>query len=366
MKNYDLVVVGSGAGLMVLEAALEQGMSCAIVEKDKFGGTCLTKGCIPSKMLVYPADLIREAQAAKRVGLDFSPPAVDWTRISDRMWEQISHNESIEKRLRETDGLTVYKGIGKFIDKNTMRVTYNDGGTSDIFTAKRYILAAGARTNVPNIDGLSATGFVTSESFFGDKFPNTPWKSLLIVGGGPISAEFAHIFSAVGTKVTVLQSGERLLNAEEEEVSEFVKTQFENNGISVITNASVRSAGRSGQEKTLVYMDKVTEKENLVSGEEIFIATGVRSNGDSLNLEQAGVDVDPRGYIVTNDYLETSQNNIWAIGDINGKYQFRHKANYEASILIHNMISAAEEKKPLATKPFHGRSIRIHRSHMSG
>ena len=114
MKQYDLAVVGSGAGLMVLEEALSQGLRCALIEESKLGGTCLTKGCIPSKMLVYPADFIREAQHSRRFGVEVGTPSIDWNTISTRMWEQIDFHQTIEENLKQTANLTLYKGRGSF------------------------------------------------------------------------------------------------------------------------------------------------------------------------------------------------------------------------------------------------------------
>ena len=116
MKKYDLIIIGTGAGLMVLEEALAQGYHCAIIEKNKFGGTCLTKGCIPSKMLVYPADLIRETEEATRIGLDFKSPIINWEKISKRLWKQINYSEKIEKEFSEEKNLDIYKGTAEFVD----------------------------------------------------------------------------------------------------------------------------------------------------------------------------------------------------------------------------------------------------------
>ena len=344
MINYDYVIIGSGAGLMVLESALSSGFNCAIIENSKFGGTCLTKGCIPSKMLVYPADLIREAREGKKIGIDFAPPSIDWAKISSRMWAQIGHSEAIEKSLDGTDGLSVYKGTGEFTGENTMRVKYKDGSYSSEFSADNFIIAAGAHSYIPAIEGLEEVGYVISETFFGEKFPSKPWKSLIIVGGGPVGCEFANIFSAFGTKITLIQAGNRVLKSEDEEISAFVTSQFEHNEIDVITNVKIISAATSGNGKTLTIEDGAGNR-RVIEGEEIFISAGVRSNGDSLGLDKTGVEVDSRGWITTNEYLETSQQNIWALGDINGKYQFRHKANFEAGILIKNIFGYGEKKK---------------------
>ncbi len=344
MINYDYVIIGSGAGLMVLESALSSGYNCAIVENSKFGGTCLTKGCIPSKMLVYPADLIREAREGKKIGLDFAQPSVDWGKISSRMWAQIGHSEAIEKFLDGADGLSVYKGTGEFTGENTMRVKYKDGSYSAEFSADNFIIAAGAHSFVPAIDGLEDAGYLVSETFFGDKYPSKPWKSLIIVGVGPIGCEFANIFSAFGTKITLLQAGDRILKAEDEEISAFVASQFEHNNIEVITNVKILSAGTNETGKTLTIEDGSGNR-RVIEGEEIFVSAGIRSNGDSLALDKAGVALDSMGWVITNEYLETSQKNIWALGDINGKYQFRHKANFEAGVLIKNLFGYGEKKK---------------------
>jgi mycothione reductase len=345
MKKYDLAVIGSGAGLMLVEAALQRGWKCAIIEKSKFGGTCLTKGCIPSKMLVYPADMIREAQAAGRVGLDFTEPQIHWDTISQRMWNQIDYSKMILENLKKTPGLDVYEGEGAFTGPGTMRVRLKDGEYSEEFAAERFVIAAGARSFIPPIDNLEQAGYVTAETFFGEKFPKTPWKRLVIVGGGAIGAEFAHIFSALGTRVTVVEMQKRLISTEEEEISAFVERQFTRNGIEVLTGFKALFAESGPGGKALVLEDASTGERRRVDADEIFISSGVRSNGDLLNLEKTGVATDERGWIKTDEYLETSQPGIYAIGDINGKYQFRHTANHEAVLLIGNLFGEDERKK---------------------
>ncbi len=345
MKKYDLAVIGSGSGLMVMEAALNAGLTCAVVEKAKFGGTCLNKGCIPSKMLVYPADLMREAHDAGRIGLHFAPPGTDWARVAHRMWKQINHNEQIRDSLLSTEGLAVYQGTASFTGEHTILVTYEDGKPAEEFEAAQIVLAPGARSFVPNVEGLEAAGYITSETFFGDRFPNKPWKSLILIGGGAIGAEFAHIFSAFGTKVTLVEMKPHILPTEEEEISLFVEKQFRKNGITVLNNTKLLSAGLAGGEKSVTVEDMATGQKQTITAEEIFVASGVRSNGDLLQLEKAGIKTDSRGYIETDEYLQTNKSHIWAIGDINGKFQFRHKANYEAGILMNNLFGRGEKKQ---------------------
>lgn len=344
MKKYDLAVIGSGAGLMLIEAALQNNLKCAIIEKSKFGGTCLTQGCIPSKMLVYPADLIREAQRADKVGLEYAAPKIDWDKIAGRMRKQIDFHERIEKSLFSAANLTVYKGTGEFTGPQTMRVL-NNGVYSDEFESSKFIIAAGARSFVPPIPGLEETGYLVYETFFDIKFPSAPWKSLVIIGCGAIGAEFAHIFSSMGTKVTVVEMNERILPAEEEEISEFVKKQFGAYNIDVLTGARAVSVSKNGSGKKVVVENIASGNKTNIDCDEIFVASGIRSNSDLLNLGKTNVQADSKGWIVTNGYLETTQKNIWALGDINGKYQFRHKANLEAEILTHNLFIHEKQKE---------------------
>lgn len=343
MKHFDIVIVGSGAGLMVMEAALSKGLSCAIIEKAKFGGTCLNRGCIPSKMLVYPADFIREAEESQRIGIRMPRPEIDWDGISKRMWGQIGFNKSIEKSLQEIPNLTMYKGSGAFTGPNNMVISC-EGKADEIIYGDKFIIAAGARTFIPSVEGLESAGYVTSETFFGEKFPKKLWKSLAIIGGGAIGAEFAHIFSAFGTKVTIIARS-NILNKEEDEVAQFVGKQFIKNGVEVLSDSTILSVSASDGKKHITIQNSITKEHTVVECEEILVASGVKSNADTLALEKAGVAVDKRGWINTNPYLETSNSNVWALGDINGKYQFRHKANYEAQILIHNLFSEKNKKE---------------------
>ncbi|MDD4773924.1 MAG: FAD-dependent oxidoreductase [Eubacteriales bacterium] len=346
--NFDVVIIGSGAGLMLVEAALANGLKCALVENSGFGGTCLTKGCIPSKMLVYPADLIREAQSGERVGLTFAPPEIDWQKISDRMWKQINYSDRMEEGLRHTQNLTVFKGTGEFVSPDTMKVRSDSGVYSAEFKGSKFIIAAGARSFVPPMDGLEQAGYLTYESFFGDKYPSEPWKRLVIIGGGAIGAEFTHIFSALGTKVSLVEMNTRLLPTEEEEISAFVKRQFETNGVDVFTGSKAISVSTGENGKTVIVEDTATGSKTDIVCDEIFIASGIRSNSDTMKIENTGVSVDAKGWIITNELLETSVKNIWAIGDINGKYQFRHKANREAEILAHNLFGGHRTKKTMS------------------
>lgn len=344
MKVYDLIIIGSGAGLMVMEEGLKNGLSCAVIERGKMGGTCLTKGCIPSKMLVYPADFIRESQDSERFGVASTNPVPDWKRISERVWEQIDFHVQIEHSLNQIPGLTVYKGTASFEDSHIIRIDYGDGRDPDFIRGKKIVIATGARSFVPELPGLKEAGYLTSETFFGDKYPDHPWKSLIILGSGAISAEFAHIFSAMGTKVTLVARSSRILKLEEEEVSLFVQDRFARDGIRILTDTVALSAVKRDGLKVVVVENRVTGEKQELAAEEILVAMGTQSTTDLLAPEKAGIRTDNQGWIETNEYLETSREGIYAIGDINGKFQLRHKANHEALVLSHNLFSGLERK----------------------
>ncbi len=345
MDNYDLVVIGSGAGLNVLNTGLQMNMKCALIEDTKLGGTCLTRGCIPSKVLVHPADLIREAQHATKVGIQFDVKKVDWDLIAKRMWEQIDENKQMEEGLSTVPNLKLYRGIGEFNGEYEMKVKLNDSsGHSEPFKGKRFVIASGARTFIPPIEGIEDVGYITNRSFFGDKFPKKPWKSLIIIGGGVIAAEFAHIFSAIGTDVTIVEMLPRLVATEEPEISAFLEKNFKKY-INVLVNYKAIKSEKKGNIKVITIEHMKTGEKKEVTGEEILVAAGRRSNADLLKVENTGIETDDRGWIKTNQFLETNKKNIWCIGDANGLYQFRHKANYESEICTNNMFGPEEQRK---------------------
>jgi len=352
MEIYDLVAIGTGVGSSVLSTALNLGLKCAIVEEGKFGGTCLTRGCIPSKILVYPADMIREAQHAEKVGVEFTLKGYDWDLIAKRMWSKIDESKDIEKGMSNITTLTVYKGTGEFTGEYQMQVKNKEN--QEIigeFKGDKFVIASGARSFIPPIEGLEEAGYITSESFFGEKFPKHPWNSLIIIGGGIIAAEFSHIFSALGTEITMVEMLPRLLSTEEPDISEFVEANFKKH-MNVYTNyRAVKARSKKGM-KVVIIENVETGEKREVKAEEIFVAAGVLSNADILKVEKTGVKVDKSGYIITNEFLETNMENIWCLGDANGLYQFRHKANYEAGICTNNIFGREKKKVDYSAVPW--------------
>jgi mycothione reductase len=345
METYDLVVIGSGAGLNVLNYGLQMGLKCALVEDTKIGATCLTRGCIPSKVLVHPADLIREAEHASKVGIKFRVEKIDWNLIAKRMWSQIDENIVMEESLSHVENLTLFKGNGEFIGEYEMQVkSIESGKIIGHFKGDKYVIASGARSFIPPIQGLKEIEYITNENFFGDKFPEKPWESLIIIGGGVIAAEFAHIFSAFGTKVTIVEMLPRLVMTEEPEISTFLERNLKKY-MAVLVNHKAIKVSSNKKEKQVIVQDVNTGEKKDLKAEEILVATGRQSNADKLKVKNTGVETDKHGWIITSKYLETSKANIWCFGDANGLYQFRHKANYESDLCANNIFGPESEKR---------------------
>ena len=220
MKQYDIIVVGTGGATIVADAALKKGLKVAIIEKGKFGGTCLTRGCIPTKVMVTVANAIQETKEFKKIGVNVGPATMDWDTVSKRTWHKIDESAGIYDYYNAYDNVDVYRGAASFVSDTVMNIHLNDGSGIVEITAPIIILGTGGYSNVPNVPGLQESGFLTSESLFGDKFPKQPYKSLAVLGAGPIGVEFAHVFDSAGTKVTILQHNVRLVPKEDADISE--------------------------------------------------------------------------------------------------------------------------------------------------
>lgn len=335
MKHYDVVIIGSGAANIIQEEALAQGLHVAQIERGKWGGTCLTRGCIPTKVMTVAADRLLEIGEGAAIGITADSVQVDFARIKERVWQKINDSIALRDAFAQTKNLTLYEGTASFVSDHELKITYPDGKEERISGDKIFI-GTGGRTNVPQVPGLEEAGYLTTESFFGEQFPNQPYESLIIVGGGAIATEFAHIFSALGTKVDIVQRNVRLLPKEDPESSAVLLESFRKRGIGVHLNSLTQEVRTDGIHKTLMIEDKTTKERTELSAQEILIAPGIVSTADWLHLENTSIELDDRGWIKTNEFLETTAPHVYAFGDINGKQQLRHKANYEADILAHN------------------------------
>ena len=332
MKEYDLLAIGTGSALQVVNGMIAEnpGVKIAVIDKDEPGGICLTKGCIPSKLLIYPADLVRIVEETAKFGIEVEVKRIDFKRIMDRMQASISKDiNAIRGGLEEDENIDYYHDVAEFVEPSTLRVG------ADVLRAPIILLSTGSKPTVPAIKGLAELGYHTSDTLLGmTKVP----ESIAIVGGGYIAAEYGHFFSAMGAQVTIIGRNPQFLPDEEPEVSALAQREVAKH-MSLLTNHEVIEVQDAGKEKKKILAENRAKlgKVELLA-EEILVATGRGPNTDILRPEKGKIRTDSRGWIVVDEYLQTSQPNIWALGDANGKYPFKHKANYEAFIVYNNAI----------------------------
>jgi dihydrolipoamide dehydrogenase len=332
MKEYDLIIIGTGSALNFVDLLIQENprIKIAIIDKDEPGGICLTRGCIPSKILLYPAELIRTIERAWKFGIDVKVKDIDFKKTMERMRSIIYHEiNEIKESLQKSKNIDYYPDIAKFIAPYTLEVG------NEIISSKIIFLCTGSKPKIPPIKGLEETGYLTSDTIL--KISELP-ESIVIIGGGYVAAEYGHFLSAMGSKVTIVGRNPQFLPKEEPEISTLAKRELEKH-MKIITNHEVREVKKiqDGKKKVIAINRQNGEKIELES-EEILVAVGRDPNSDILDPEKSGIKTDGRGWILVNEFLETSQPNVWAIGDANGRYPFKHVANYEANVLYHNAI----------------------------
>lgn len=336
MADFDLLIVGTGSGNSILTPEYDD-WNVAIVERDVFGGTCLNRGCIPSKMLVVPANRIVDAAESSPLGVDFAEPTVHWPAIRDRIFGRIDPIAAGGEKFREgLDNVTVLRGEAHMKDPRTVAVS-GAGGSSHEVRAQRIVLAAGARPRIPDIDGLAATPYHTSDSIM--RIGVIP-EHLIILGGGFIAAEMGHVFAALGSRVSVVHRGSRLLRHLDVDVSTRFTQEFAKR-VYLHLDAEVTRVDHTDGEFALAiesaHPQHGTRSERL-SGDALLVTTGRIPNGDRLGVRNAGVHLDPGGYVVTDETLYTGVEGIWALGDIRNEAQLKHLANQEARVVSHNLL----------------------------
>jgi len=332
MKQYDLIVIGSGSAMNIVEPMIQENpkIKVAVIDKDEPGGICLTRGCIPSKILLYPAELVRTLEKAGELGVGAEITEIDFGKIMDRMrmliYEEIN---AIRRGLSSSENIDYYQSVAEFVSPYTLKV----GG--DTITSKMIFLCIGSKTMIPAIKGLEETGYLTSDTVL--KLTALP-KSIAIVGGGYIAAEYGHFFSSMGSRVTILGRNERFLPEEEPEVSALARRELGRH-MEILTDHEVEEVEKtSSGHKRLTARDRKSSRRRQVEADEILVAAGRGPITEILHPEKAKISVTKDGWIAVNEYLETSLPNVWAFGDADGRYLFKHVANYESEVIYYNAV----------------------------
>ncbi len=344
-ETYDLIVIGGGsAGLVAAGGAAILGARVALIEKRALGGDCLYTGCVPSKTLIQSARFAHEARQADKYGFKQLEPQFlkdSFASITDRVQnviEIIEHHDAPE--VFEKMGVEVIFGSPQFLNGNEIEVRLKDSSERRVMRSKRFCIATGSRPFTPPIEGLKETGYITNEEIFHLK---TLPDRLFVLGAGAIGVELGQAFARLGSKVTVVEMGERILSKEDQEVSRLMEQILKDEGLEILTNAKAVKAGKneSGAKFVTVEQDgKIFD----IEADEILAAVGRQPNLDGLELEKAGVEFDKK-QIKTDEYLQTSNKNIFAAGDVTNHFQFTHMADYEAQIVIQNAFVPFPFKK---------------------
>lgn len=328
VKKYDVVVIGSGGGTKLVRPVAELGKRVAIIEKGPLGGTCLNRGCIPSKMLIHTAQLASLIRDARRFEINMDGSfTVDYEHLIRRVSQTIDQeSESIAPLYRENPNIDYYPHEGKFVDKMTLEV----GG--ERITGEKIFIAVGARADIPKIPGLEKTPYMTyKEALRNLKRP----KKLIVIGGGFIATELGYFYSAIGVETEFLVRSV-LLKKEDDEIREAFQNTFAKQ-VNLHLKCDFQEVTYENNTFTVTYKDE-TGALQKAKGDALIVATGIKPWTDTLDLGKTDVQLDKKGYVKVDDHLRTTQDGIWAFGDCVGNYLFRHSANFEGEYLFRTLF----------------------------
>ena len=334
--RYNLVVIGAGtAGLVCAAGAAGMGAKVALIERSLMGGDCLNYGCVPSKGIISAAKAFAQVKNSHRYGVQLNgEPTLDFGAAMERMRKmraEISHHDSAQ---RFTDlGVDVFLGQGSFVGSNMVEVE------GQKITYKKAVIATGARAAKIPIPGIDHVEYLTNENIF--SLTELPDR-LGVIGGGPIGSELAQTFARFGSQVTQFEKADHILSREDADAASVVQQSLIRDGVQLRLSSSVKELRQDGTEKAIVFeVDGVTREERF---DEILISIGRQPNVEGLNLEAAGVDYHERNGVTVNDYLQTTNKNIYAAGDICFPYQFTHTADFLARNVIRNSLFMGRAK----------------------
>src|SRR5271156_3931008 len=330
-KHFDAIIIGTGqAGPSLAARFAAAGKAVAIIERHKFGGTCVNTGCIPTKTLVASAYAIHVARRGADYGFSTGDMRVDIKRIKARKdAASAKSNKGVEEWLRGTANCTVIEGHARFQSSNT--VVVND----EVLQADKIYINVGGRARVPDMPGIHDVPFLDNSSMMDIDF--LP-EHLVIVGGSYVGLEFAQIYRRLGSEVTIVEMGPRLIGREDEDISQAVREILEAEGIHIRLNAECISLAK--HDGGVNVRMECSEDPKEVAGTHVLLAVGRVPNTSDLGLEQAGVTTDQRGYIIVDDQLQTNVPGIWALGDCNGRGAFTHTSYNDYEIVADNLFNA--------------------------
>jgi len=334
-ERFDAIVIGTGQAGPSLAARLAGGgLKTAIIERNRFGGTCVNVGCIPTKALVASARAAHVARRARAWGVRVQGTVeVDMVEVLARKNTIVREStQGVESWLKKTENLTVIEGHARFLNRNTVAVADRR------LRAEKIFLNVGARPRVPDLPGVEEVDFFTSSSILDLDFLR---EHLVVVGGSYIGLEFAQIYRRFGSRVTIVEKNERLISREDPDVSQAILEILQGEGIEVRLKAECISLAKKGLGKKgrgVVVGAECDEGSPTVEGSHLLLAVGRVPNTDDLGLEAAGIEADRRGYLKVDEGLATNLPHVWALGDANGRGGFTHTAYNDFQIVAGNLL----------------------------
>ena len=337
MKNhYDIIIIGSGGGSKFTQPCANLGLKVAIIEKGRFGGTCLNHGCIPSKLLIQTAKITQTINTAQRYQIHTQQAIPDFKNIMEYTCNEIDHeSDKILPLYLKNKNITVYRESASFLNDKEVKVG------NKILTANKIIITAGARAKIPNIKGLEKTPFMTYKEAL--RLQNQP-KKMIIIGAGYIATELGYFYQEMGTDVTVIARN-NILSNEDHEIQKVFETEF-SKLCKLKKNTAVKEIRYKNKEFMIVSKNNKSNKIELLSADSLLIATGVTPNTDILKIENTSIKMNEEKFIKVNKYLETSVKNIWSYGDIIGDHLYRHTANFQGEYLFKTLFKS-HKKNPI-------------------
>jgi pyruvate/2-oxoglutarate dehydrogenase complex dihydrolipoamide dehydrogenase (E3) component len=334
--RYDAIVIGTGqSGPPLASRMADEGLKVAVIERKRFGGTCVNVGCVPTKTLVASARAAYIARRAADFGIAIRGAVkVDMRKVKARKDAIVNKGtRGIANWMKSTDNVTVYKGHARFEGPKTVRVN------GELLEAERIFINVGGRASVPDMPGIKDVPYLTNSTMLDvDVLP----EHLIVIGGSYIGLEFAQMYRRFGSRVTVIEMGERLISREDPEVSDAVREILESEGITVRLKAECISARMRGK-KIGVGLD-CADASKQATGSHLLLAVGRVPNTDDLGLDKAGVQTDKRGFITVDDELKTNVPGIWAIGDCNGRGAFTHTSYNDYEIVAANLLDGGKRR----------------------
>ena len=347
-KEYNLIILGQGsAAFAAAIKANELGIKTAMVGGNAtagtvIGGTCVNVGCMPSKNLITVGTLYYHAVNNSFEGIKYQKGKLNFKKVieqKDRLVKKF-RKEKYADIVKNLENVTYFEGKGEFVSKNEVKVG------DKILKGEKFLIAVGARSNIIPISGIEKIDYLTNEEALSLK--ELP-ESMCIIGGRTLGLEFAQMYAHFGTKVTVLQSSERILPESEPEISVALKKYLEEEGIAIYTGTKINYVDKKGKNKIINFT--VSNDTKTIECEQLLFATGRKPNTDKLGLDKIDVKTDERGFIIINDEVQTSAPNVWAVGDCTGEPMLETLAAKEGSIAVENAFTDKKRKINLKEVP---------------